>query len=211
MKRNECVREEKQSLLNVTGVATKFLVPNMAIVSMDIDSYSSNQTPVQVQLANDKKVERVVNNLNKIGVKKEDITTVRDIIKPIYNENGTIDKYKASTTIKVNFYDLTTVSQFIYDYQGSDISIFQVIMTIEDFQGEYRKTLDMAMENAKMNAENLANSQNLTLSNEPKNISETTDLPVLLDNVIIEAYDGSDVNFSIITVTATVRVSYSIL
>lgn len=199
-------QEPQYDEINVTGIGTEFVLPDLGIVFINITSTGSDA--VSVETNNAKMANDLIQELKKFGIKNEDIELITNIVVPRYIEDGQLREYQGMIAMAVTFHELSTISEFFYNIRGKDITVDRIIITLEDPSEYYGKALQSAVINARRNADKIAETLERTLLPDPKVISETSDIDQLVDEIIVSNVNVEDIKLIIFTIHATVRAKF---
>ena len=174
------VAEETDSIyrsINVTGEGQVFLVPDVAYVYIGVHSQSEN---VSVALSdNNEQAKAVADALKGLGVEEKDIQTTSFNIYPQQqyepgtgNVTGTI--YMVDNVVYVTARDLKRLGELLDVVVRSGAnSINSINFDVVDKETALSKARELAIENARKQAEELAKASGVTLG-EVQNISTSS-------------------------------------
>lgn len=149
--------------IEVTGVATERVIPDMATFSFSISG--KGQDLAATKAAIDKKTASTVSLSKKLGIKSKNITSSKISIHPQYNyQTKSFIGYEVSRNIKVVLNDLDKYTDLVNGAIKSGItSIRNIILDTKNRASLERKALGSAIEAAKKKAEILAISSNIKI------------------------------------------------
>ena len=171
-----------QSTISTTGNYTAKVEPDIAYISVGVQTFAKN--PADAQKENAQKMDNVHNSLGSLEVQEKDIKTVNYSIYPRYewnniettNERGQIERknervlvgYEVNNMIRITIRDLDKVGSIIDMTVSKGINQANAIsFDISDEKRDevYLEALKKAVENAKSKAEAIASVYDVTLKN----------------------------------------------
>ncbi|MFN4212819.1 MAG: SIMPL domain-containing protein [Microgenomates group bacterium] len=186
------VSTSKTSELAVVGEAKIDVSPDTAYINLGINT--SEKTVSQVREKIDKVNNNFVNEMKKLGIKKEQIKTINYSIYPNYdyNDGQKIVGYSGNTSLQIKVKDFNLINKVLEKAEGSGINqIGGVNFTIDKPEVYREKVRERAIENAKNQAQKLAKSLGIKLG-KITNIVEATPQKPILTQKTIEVGGGAD-------------------
>jgi uncharacterized protein YggE len=144
----------------VTGVGSVTAVPDTAILVMGVSVQQETVAAAQEQAA--AAMAAVMDVLDDYDIDEADIQTSQYSIYPVYDwseDKQTIVGYQVTNTINVTIHSIDDTAGIIDDTvaaTGDDIRISSIGFTVEDADAYYEDARELAMEDAKEKAEQLA-------------------------------------------------------
>lgn len=161
--------------LNVTGIGLAHQAPDMALVTLGV--HSEGPDVGSVVQDNNQRTAKVMQAIEAAGVPTADVRTNYFNVssQPVYDDKGMPTgaiKYTADNTISVTLRQITKLSSLLQDAisQGAN-SVQQVSYGAEDQTKALQQARDLAMQDARRQAEQLAKAAGITLG-EPMTMSE---------------------------------------
>ncbi len=149
----------KTGELSVVGEGKLDVVPDTAYVDAGI-TINNVSTTEQAQKYLNEVNNKIIEEMKKLGIKKEDIKTTNYSISPNYKYTGSenaIDGYNGTATVEIKVKNTQLVSQVITTATASGANQIQgsrfIISSPEKYREEVR---DMAIKNARDQAEKVA-------------------------------------------------------
>lgn len=205
--RNYMPRATKAKEINVIGTGTKIAKSDMIILVFDL--INENKDPLEAKQSNEKLIDAALGYSAEFGIREEDIFYTRNELIPIYDENGEIIKYKASTVFKLLFYDIDTASEYLYNIRPRHVIVEEVLFTIKDPIGYYNEALEVAIHDAYDKATKVAEKMEVIIDRTPQNLTETTDMHDLLVGASYHYKgDPEELKEGFITMLATVEAKF---
>lgn len=207
MYRDFIPRVVKKKEINVIGAATKLVKSDMAILIIELTA--ENTDPIQA--INDIRELTATSKdyLEEYGIKEEDVFYSRRELKPIYNENNEIIKYTATNVFRIRFYDIQRISEFLFDIKDDEVSVKEVIFTVENPVMYYNLALEAAVSNAYDKVAKVAEEMEVIIESTPQDITETTDVNEVLES--IGQKEDSKFFKGFITLYATVEAKFMVM
>jgi uncharacterized protein len=150
--------ESGQSSISVQGEGIIKVAPDVAYVTLGVETSSKEMTKAQKD--NKDKMNEVMNELYKLGIKKEDIQTQSYQVYPDYQweDNKSVLKgYKVSNLVRVKIVkidDTGKVLDAIADKGANHVTGIQ--FTLADEKQYYNEALQLALKNAEDKAKAMA-------------------------------------------------------
>jgi len=204
--------------INVSGTGTIYVTPDMATIELGV--VTNAKTAAEAEKNNVSSVNDTIAKLKELGIKEEKITTGNFYINPNYNYsengNGTIVGYTVTTSLLVKVDDIKNVGK-IYD-ETIKLGVNQsgnITFDISNRDEIYQDALKKAVDNAKVNADAIAqasgNTITRTLSITEQNVA-TSDVEMYraAESAAAGVADTMKVMPGQMEITATVNVKYEI-
>lgn len=160
------VNTTKASELAVVGEGKIEVTPDTAYVDAGI-TVDNRGTVSEVQQTMNTINNKIINVLRDMGIEKGDIKTSNYSVYPNYrydNNVNTISGYNGNATIQVKVRNVQMVSQVIEEVTGAGANQIQGVRFSIDKPESYREQVrDMAIKNARAQAEKLAKDLGITL------------------------------------------------
>lgn len=202
-----CASRKESSEINVIGAGTEFAVPDIALIAIDL--FTKGEEPLETEVFNSKSGDQVLQWLKQFGIQDKDINIQKGILTPLFNEEGEIINYHASTFINLTFYELVTLSEFYHNIRGVDIKINQIILMLQDLDKYYYRALRKAVISAYKKAKEIADTMNTKLVPIPIVLTEISNIENILNQIIInETTAIEDIKLNTIVIPATVEVKF---
>ena len=182
------VNTSRASELAVVGEGKIEVTPDTAYVDAGI-TVDNRGTVSEVQQTINTINDKIINALRDMGIEKGDIKTSNYSVYPNYrydNNVNTINGYNGNATIQVKVRDVQMVSQVIEKVTDAGANQIQGVRFSIDKPEAYREQVrDMAIKNARAQAEKLAKNLGITLG-KVSNIVESSPqsgspLPIMYD------------------------------
>lgn len=204
--------------LNVNGVGTVSLTPDIAYIYLGVHSEDSSAS--EAVSSNNAQTQKVIDALKKLGIDEKDIRTTNFSIWPSaqYSPEGiqTGTTYMVDNTVYVTIRDLSKLGDLLDNVLAAGANTVNSIQfDVADKTEALKQARDEAVENAQVQAQELADVAGLTLGN-VQNIG-------FYDSIPSPAYEGgkgggggmaADVSVPIqpgqLTLTVTVSMTYEI-
>ncbi|WIF94396.1 SIMPL domain-containing protein [Caminicella sporogenes] len=146
----ESISNEEKDLLTVYGIGTIKVKPDIAYVDVGVETFNENAR--KAQLSNADIMNKVVEELKKAGINKEDIkTNTFNIYKTVKYESkeNRIEGYNVINIIKVTVRDVKKVGQIIDAANRAGANrISNIRFSVADEKNYYKKALKLAMQDA---------------------------------------------------------------
>ena len=157
---------DNEDTIAVDGSAETFVKPDTASVSFSITQKSST-TDVAMNSVN-QRMSDLVNQLESVGVKEDDIKTTNYSVHPEYSyDEGkqTFEGYRVSQDITVVIRDLDNVSDVLATVNSAGVDkVSQLTFYVDETDEVMEKLREEAIDDAKENAKKLASDLGVTLS-----------------------------------------------
>ena len=153
--------------LSVNGTGRVTLTPDIAYVTIGVQT--EDEDAAKAVAENNSKTQAVVDELEEIGVEKEDIKTTNFSIYPqqMYDDRGQPTGevvYRVNNSVFVTVRDLEVVGDLLNAVVGAGANSIQGIQfDVEDKTAAYAEAQENAVANAQAQAENLASAAGVTL------------------------------------------------
>lgn len=160
------VTTTKSSELSVIGEGKVDVIPDTAHIDAGI-SVTNGSTPVEVQQSIDTVNNKIIAALQKLGIRKEDVTTSNYSINPNYefvaNQNRVVG-YNGNVNISIKVKNVQMVSPIIQEVTKAGANQIQGARFTVDNPEKYRELArTMAIKNAKTQAQKLAKTLGIRL------------------------------------------------
>ncbi len=143
--------------ISISGTAVVNVIPDRALIQLGVES--NGVTPSEVEAANARAIQRVIQAIQILGVESKDIATDRYIVQPLYENYDSlyIKGYRINNLVAVTLRDVDQLSVVIVN--ALEAGANQVVQ-VELYTSELRKYRDqareMAMQAASEKADDLA-------------------------------------------------------
>lgn len=208
MYRNWHTRQDQRHEINVSGYDVQFILPDKSVVILSI--VTKGEGPLKTEMENKKALDLLLKQLGEFGVKKEDITVDQEFQRPIIDEEQGIVSYQSASFIKVSFYDVASLTEFLYNLRGSNINIVEIVYSIDDLSKYYSVGLEKALLKATKKAKTLANAMGAQLSDLPIVIRETSNIADVVNRIVSDASQVGENNLELISVAASLDAKFLI-
>ncbi|KXZ40416.1 hypothetical protein SAMN05661008_00030 [Alkalithermobacter thermoalcaliphilus JW-YL-7 = DSM 7308] len=168
-----------QNLISVVGEGSVSVKPDVAYINLGV--YVQNKDAKIAQSENTQKMNRVISELKKHGIKDEDIKTIEYSIYPEYNYN--FDKsnqpkivgYSVRNMVRVTIKNVDKVGIILDAVSKSDANLIDSIsFGISNTEKYYKEALKKSVENAKGKATAISESLGVKLSTPSKIIENSS-------------------------------------
>lgn len=169
----------KNEVFTVSGEGKIIVVPNVAYISLGIETTGSSVLQVQKQINQVNNL--LLETLKKIGISEKDIKTENYNLNSVYEwgEKRRITGYQASTTLKIKIKPLDRVNQVIDEATKVGVNnIYGVSFEVEDKDMYLSQARQQAVAEAKKKAKEAAKATGFHLG-KIVNYSETTSSPTI--------------------------------
>jgi len=131
--------------VNVSGTAVVNVIPDRALIQLGVES--NGVTPKEVEKANARSIQRVIQAIQALGVDPKDIVTDRYIVHPLYDNYDSlyIKGYRINNLVAVTLRDVDLLSTVVV--VALETGANQVVQ-VELYTSELRKYRDQAREMA---------------------------------------------------------------
>lgn len=203
--------EVKSGLVTVSGTGSISVKPDMGTITIGVETQDKDANKAQIE--NKENMLKVMETLEAMAIKEEDIKTIQFNIYDQYNyfENKEAEKYYVVTNlVKVTIHDLEKMGEVIdgVTKAGSN-KISNIQFGISNEEEVYGQALKLAMTSAESKANALLSTFDKTASIPSKIIENGYSV-----GVVRESYDGvmldksTPINTGALTVTAQISVEY---
>lgn len=199
-------RQVKSKEIVVQGIGILDAKADMAILTFELET--ENSDPLEAEKANQKMISFAENYMNKYGIKEEDYSYARDELKPIYDKSGKITSYKASTMFRVKFYDINSITEFLYNIKGRHVIVRDVTFTLQDPKAHYQHALEKAVQGANNTVKTIARELKVTYDPVPFYIEETSSPTLFYEEIYQSSNNQDSPQTGFITITANVLAKY---
>jgi uncharacterized protein len=167
-------QKEGDSVVEVTGVGEVFARPDLAVVSFSVEN--EEKEAEQVLLKNAEKVNSVIDYFKDKGIEEKDIKTTAFNLYPRYEyygetsylkpeEGRLLVGYEAIQTVEVKIREIDKIGEFL---EGGVVSganrVHGISFTVENEKELIRKAREIAIKEAKNEAEILSNQLGVRLT-----------------------------------------------
>lgn len=141
----------------VQGEGVMRQAPDIAYLSIGVQTKNAKVETAQSE--NTKKFNRVIEEIKKQGVNKDDIKTVDYSVNPNYTENGKINGYTVTNTVNITIRDITKTGKIIDAVTNQDANvIYGINFGIDNKSKAYNEALKLAISDAKIKAKTIGDS-----------------------------------------------------
>lgn len=152
--------------ITITGDGKVTGIPDIA--SVNVGMTTEKRQVADAQKENSQKFNKLLEDLKKLGIKKEDIQTADYRINPVYDyspERGSVIKgYEVAQSVRIKIRDLDKVGEVLaVAGQGGANQVSGISFTIDDPEKLRQEAREEALLNAKQKAEALARISGVTL------------------------------------------------
>lgn len=155
----------QKTAFQVTGTGKVSTPPDAAVVTVGVTAQGNTVTAAQEELNSN--INSVVEAVKGLGIPAEDIKTQNYNINPIYDfSNGgqTITGYTASSSVAIQVKDTTKVNQVVDTATTNGANqVGGVSFEVSDPTAAQNQARELAVEDAKLKAEQAANAAGFTL------------------------------------------------
>lgn len=210
--------EEVKNVITVNGRGSITAKPDIAYVSMGVDTIGS--TANQTQKKNAAVMNKLIKTLKNMGIDKDDIKTTDYNIytEQDYDKNtkkNAITGYQVSNTMEVTVRDVNNVGNVI-DKAGEAGAnkMYNIRFAISDDSSYYQQALNIATKNAESKAKAIAKGLGVDIIGPVKVTEQSTGGPVLYKNLdgkmmLKEAAADTSVFSGELEVKAEITIGYS--
>ena len=167
-------RQQQRRVMTVTGVGNLSVAPDTAQIQLEVRT--ENKQLNQAQKENAYEMNQVIDSLLKLGIAKEDIQTVSYNITPQYDYidgKQVFRGYEVTNAINVKIADIDQVGNVIdVAVQNGANGVSTIRFTVEDEQTDYQKALSLALNDALLKAQTIAETMQVQLDPTPIKIVE---------------------------------------
>ncbi len=149
---------QSQSTVSVGGEASFYVTPDEAVIEVGVQT--SGRRAQDVSLQNAAAMSNVKNALLSLGVSPENVETGSYQFYPIYdNNNQSIKGYQAENTLRIKTENLAKIGEIIDTaIKNGATEVTSVNFRVKDVKKAEHKALQLAVANAKENAQVIAGS-----------------------------------------------------
>ncbi len=151
---------ESASKITVNGVGEIKLAPDMAIISLGVETL--NESLATAQKENSEGITNLINAIKDFGIKEEDIKTKNFYVyqRYDYSQGEKFLGYQVSNYIDFKTKDVDNVGNIVNKLLESGANKFSGIsFTIENYESAYKLALEKALANAKSKASAIADKE----------------------------------------------------
>ncbi|MDR5656601.1 SIMPL domain-containing protein [Halodesulfurarchaeum sp. HSR-GB] len=208
---------DQNRTITVTGSASESAAPDTAVLRLAVEKTAADSNTARAAVANN--VSAVTDRLAELGIPDDQVRTTDYRIgermrPPTDSGESETPTYVARQTIEVHLSDTDAVGETIDAAVAAGATDIQdVRFTLSDeTQAELRNTaLEAAMSDARVQAETLAGSANLTVTGTQKITTEANPGPVVPYTLQTAAAEdsGTEIDAGPVSVSAQVTVTYT--
>lgn len=162
--------------IRVTGEGVLSVQPDQAEVSLGVSSEGMELK--EVQRENGAVITQIIQAVQSVGVKAEDIQTIEYSIYPVYDfvdNTQTLRGYKVNHILNIPVTDIQNVGLVVDTAVSNGANtVSNISFSISNRQIVYQQALAMAVENAILKASTIARKLQIRLITPPFQISENT-------------------------------------
>jgi uncharacterized protein len=160
--------EESIRTININGVGTVSLTPDMATIRIGVSTNNKNAEIAVSQ--NNKQANKIMSVFTALDIAPEDIKTSNFNVYPRqkYDDDGNVTSviYQVSNSVSVTVKDLDILGELLNKVvEAGANNINSISFDVADREAAYQQALSAAMDNAQQRAEVLANAADSTLGN----------------------------------------------
>jgi len=157
---------QSESVISVTGQGKVHITPDTAYISVGV--HSEAQVVAQALEENNRQAQTVSNALQELGIAEADIQTTAFNVFPVQKFSPMGEpietKYAVDNTVLITVRDLSSLGQLLDAVvQAGANNIHSIIFDVQDKEAAYSEARKMAVENARTQAEELAEAANVTV------------------------------------------------
>ncbi|OGO77535.1 MAG: hypothetical protein A2Y23_07665 [Clostridiales bacterium GWB2_37_7] len=160
--------------IKVNGKGIVEAEPDIVVISLGVVTKDKN--PQSVQNLNDEISKKLINALMRAGISRDDIKTSSYSIYPEYDYvdgKQLLSGYTASHILQVKVRDIKKAGEVISTaVQNGANQINKVDFTLEDAKYQYNKALKLAVKDAALKAQAIANAMKVSFDTIPCSITE---------------------------------------
>ncbi len=167
--------EENERVVNVIGNGKTNVKPDVAYVNIGVATQNANAK--QAQTENAKIMESVIKKVKALGVKEEDIQTIRYNMDAQYDyppdRKPVLTGYQVTNIVQVRIQDIQKTGDILDEAAKAGANqAFEIRFALKDMDTVYKKALENAIADAKSKADSIAKASNIQLMG-PISISES--------------------------------------
>ncbi|MDP3988410.1 MAG: SIMPL domain-containing protein [Candidatus Levybacteria bacterium] len=203
---------QKSSELAVVGEGKVTVIPDSGSVEAGI-TVSNASTTGEVSKTISQTNNKIVEAMKNLGIKKEDIKTTNYSITPNYSyENGknTITGYNGNATVSIKVKNTQLISRVIDE--ATAVGANQVIQSgfsVENMEKYREEARNLAIENAKTQAQKLAKTLGINLGRISNIVESTPQSPIMFRSSAPGiGRDTAEIEPGIQTVTSTITLYF---
>ncbi len=168
------IPRQQQRIMTVTGVGNLSVAPDTAQIQLEVRT--ENKQLNLAQKENAYEMNQVIDSLLKLGIAQENIQTVSYNITPQYDYidgKQVFRGYEVTNAINVKTADIDQVGNVIdVAVQNGANGVSTIRFTVEDEQTDYQKVLSLALNDALLKAQTIAETMQVQLDPTPIKIVE---------------------------------------
>ncbi|AJA49984.1 hypothetical protein CPAST_c39460 [Clostridium pasteurianum DSM 525 = ATCC 6013] len=172
---NSYYKSKEIKTLRVDGTSNVKATPDTASIILGIQTENTDLETAQNE--NTIIATRVINSLKSIGINEESMNTDSYAIEPLYDYidgKQTFKTYRVTNNIKVITMTINSIGTIVDTATANGVNIINNIsFFLSNPTPYYRKTLNLAVEDALIRARSISNSLGVTLNETPINIVES--------------------------------------
>ncbi len=149
--------EAGKNIVSVQGEGVVRLVPDIAFITLGVET--SNREMSVAQRTNRETMNGIIDELTRLGVKKDDIQTQRYTVSPEYrweNNRSYLVGYKVSNLVRVKIVNIDDTGKILdaMAVKGSNV-VHGINFTVADETQAYHDALQIALKNAEDKAKTM--------------------------------------------------------
>ncbi|MGI6706362.1 MAG: SIMPL domain-containing protein [Clostridia bacterium] len=213
--------EEKERVVNVIGNGKTNVKPDVAYINIGVATQNANAK--QAQAENAKIMDSVVKKIKALGIKEEDIQTIRYNMDAQYDyppdRKPVLTGYQVTNIVQVRIQDIQKTGDVLDEAAKAGANqAFEIRFALKDMDTVYKKALEKAVADAKSKADSIAKASNIQLMG-PVSISESGTAHYLINGnrysrdaalKVDMEYGSTPISIGELEVSASVTVSYAI-
>jgi uncharacterized protein len=203
--------------ITVQGTGEVTATPDVASISLGVTTGPQASADVATALLS-KTFEAVVADVQRLGVKEEDITTTNLSVQPVYDfgeGERTLRGYEAFESIRIKVRDLDTTGDIVASASREGVNqVGGISFDIDDPDELQRRAEAAAIADARDNAEQLAEALEVRLGRVKTFTSSDTPAPPVFARAALESVGGDAAGPPVPQgsqdVTATITITYEL-
>ena len=206
------ITQPKRRVMTVIGIGNQSVAPDIANIQLEVST--ENMELTQAQQENATIMSQVIQALLNLGINREDIKTASYNIIPQYDyiEGRQVFRgYQVINAITVKITNIEQVGNVIdVAVQNGANRVSNIQFTVDKEELEYQKALSLALQNALVKAQTIANTMQLQLDPTPiKIVEEFREAPIPYQRfAAVETAASTPIEPGQITINATVNVQF---
>ncbi len=142
--------DSDRKTVSAQGEGVVFVTPDIAYLTLGVET--SNKEMSAAQSANKEKMNEIMTELNKFGIKEQDIQTNNYSVYPDYqwkNDKNVLVGYKVVNTVRVKIRNIDDTGKIMDAVAAKGANVVNGIqITVEDSSKYYEEALKLAVKNA---------------------------------------------------------------